>query len=50
MRIKIIIPESLRHLLQDYIPESISERVVYIENDTKDIWEWSHKVYEIVNK
>ena len=47
---KIVIPESLRHKLQDYIPESLSERVVYIENDAKDIWEWSHKVYEIVKK
>ena len=47
---KIIIPESLCDKLQDHIPESLAERVVYIKNDTKDIWGWSHKVYEIVKK
>lgn len=47
---RIIIPEELRERLEAYIPEDLQSRVVYVEQDCKDIWDWSEKVYQIVEK
>lgn len=41
----IVIPTELREIMENAIPRDLSERVIYIENDCKDIWEWSEKVY-----
>ena len=46
----IVIPTELRELMETAIPRDLSERVIYIENDCKDIWEWSEKVYCIIEK
>lgn len=46
----IVIPEVLRSGLNQCIPEGLQERVVYVENDCQDIWEWSEKVYQIVEE
>lgn len=32
--------------LADYL----KDKVIYIENDCKDIWDWSEKVYSIIEK
>lgn len=44
----IIIPEAYKETLQGLIPENLKERVYYIENDCKDVWDWSEKVYSFV--
>lgn len=44
----IIIPKELRSLLATHIPPALQGRVVYVENDCRDVWEWSEKVYSIV--
>lgn len=46
----IIIPIELREAMEVFIPRDLSERVIYVENDCKDIWEWSEKVYCIIEK
>ena len=45
---KIVIPEKLRNALEAHIPENLNDRVLYVENDCKDIWDWSEKVYSII--
>jgi hypothetical protein len=32
------------------VPNELKDRTVYVENDCKDIWDWSEKVYRIVEK
>ncbi len=47
---KIVIPEKLKTALAPYIPSDLKDRVIYIENDCKDIWDWSEKVYRTIEK
>ncbi|MEE0059829.1 MAG: hypothetical protein UE295_03260 [Acutalibacteraceae bacterium] len=47
---KIVIPEKLKTSLEEYIPSNLKNRVIYIENDCKDIWDWSEKVYRIIEE
>ena len=30
------------------IPHELESRIFYLDNDCKDIWSWSEKVYEFV--
>lgn len=46
----MIIPTSLKESLQSRIPENLKSRVIYVENDCKDIWDWSEKVYRKVEQ
>ena len=32
------------------VPEYLKDRTVYVENDCRDIWEWSEKVYRLIEK
>ena len=45
---KIVIPMKLKEKLQAHIPCELKDRVIYIENDCKDIWDWSEKVYRMI--
>ncbi|MBQ6934894.1 MAG: phosphate ABC transporter ATPase [Clostridia bacterium] len=45
---KIVIPMRLRNSIIPHIPEKLENKVIFIENDCKDIWEWSEKVYNII--
>lgn len=47
---KIVIPRKLKNKLEIYIPDELKDRIVYIKNDCKDIWDWSEKVYSIIEK
>ena len=42
----IVIPEAYREMLEPHIPNDIKDRTFCVENDCRDIWEWSEKVYE----
>lgn len=46
----IIIPETLRGMMTPHILPELQGRVIYVENDCKDIWDWSEKVYSIIEK
>ena len=45
---KIVIPMKLKNDLGLYIPANLNDKIIYIENDCKDIWDWSEKVYRII--
>ena len=45
-----IIPENCKSEFENIVPDSIKDRVFYIKNDCKDIWDWSEKVYDFVVK
>ena len=45
---KIVIPMELKGKLESYIPCDLEDRVIYIENDCRDIWDWSEKVYGVI--
>jgi nicotinic acid phosphoribosyltransferase len=47
---RIVIPEKLRKEFEKHIPENIKDRVIYIRNDCGDIWDWSEKVYCVIEK
>ena len=41
----VVIPANLQKEVENSIPAELKSKVVYIENDCKDIWDWSEKVY-----
>ena len=45
-----IIPKENKEVFENIVPSKIVDRVFYIKNDCKDIWEWSEKVYDFVCK
>ncbi len=47
---KIVIPTTLKARLEPYVPGNLADRVIYVDNDCKDIWDWSEKVYRIIEK
>ena len=46
----VIIPMSLKPQLENKIPDNLKSRIIYVENDCKDIWDWSEKVYRIIEQ
>ena len=32
------------------VPDCLKDRIIYVENDCRDIWDWSEKVYRLVEK
>ncbi len=46
----IVIPEACRNQTIEHIPDTLSGKVHYLINDTRDIWEWSEKVYEYAKR
>ena len=45
---KIVIPTKVKEKLESHIPCVLKDRVIYVENDCKDIWDWSEKVYRVI--
>lgn len=45
---KIVIPKDYEKELKDIIPNNLINKIIYIENDCKDIWDWSEKVYSTI--
>ena len=45
-----IIPENHKPKFENIVPPILADRVFYIKNDCKDIWEWAEKVYNFVCK
>ena len=46
----IIVPTAHKRRLQTVIPAVLKDKVIYVENECKDIWDWSEKVYTIIEK
>ena len=32
------------------VPDYLKDRAIYVENDCRDIWDWSEKVYRVIEK
>ena len=47
---RIVIPEKERSTLESCVPPELRDRVIYVENDCADIWEWTEKVYRIIER
>lgn len=47
---KIVIPMKYKTMLAPYIPGDLKDRIICIENDCNDIWDWSEKVYRTVEE
>ena len=47
---RIVIPMKLKAALEPYVPAGLADRIIYVENDCKDIWDWSEKVYRIIEE
>ena len=45
---KIVIPKNYQEEFKKIIPNNLADKIIYIENDCKDIWDWSEKVYRII--
>ena len=43
-----IIPNANKAAFENLVPSNLADRVFYIENDCKDVWEWADKVYDFV--
>lgn len=46
----IIIPDIYKKDFEGHIPQELRRKVFYLENNCKDIWAWSEKVYEFVRE
>ena len=44
----IIIPSAEREAFEAIIPYELESRTFFLDNDCKDIWNWSEKVYEFL--
>lgn len=44
----IVIPAELQDEIKDAIPSDLKDKIIYVENDCKDIWKWSEKVYGVI--
>jgi hypothetical protein len=44
----IIIPAEHKDKLAHIVPIDLKDKVYYLENDCKDIWNWSEKVYQFI--
>ena len=43
-----VIPESEKAEFERIVPPALAERVLYVEHDCKDVWDWADKVYGVV--
>lgn len=46
----MVIPMALKQDLESKIPDNLKSRVIYVDNDCKDIWDWSEKVYRVIEQ
>lgn len=46
----IVIPSEYKKYIENEIPDNLMNKIMFVENDCKDIWDWSEKVYSIVER
>ena len=47
---RIVIPMKLKAMLVTHISTNLMDKIIYVENDCKDIWDWSEKIYRIIEE
>ena len=45
---KIIIPKQYENTFKNVIPANLIDKVMFVENECNDIWDWSEKVYSAI--
>ena len=45
---RIVVPMELKNKMEHSIPSSLKNKIIYVENDCRDIWDWSEKVYRVI--
>lgn len=46
----IIVPEEYKEEVEPMIPPALIDKVYYLKNDCKDVWDWSEKVYTFIEE
>lgn len=46
----IVVPAIYQNAVAQHIPIELRGKVHFVENDCRDIWDWSEKLYEFVKK
>lgn len=46
----MVVPAVLKADIEPVIPAELADRVMYVQNDCVDIWEWSEKVYSLIEE
>lgn len=44
----VVIPSEMKSKVENVIPSILKNKILYINNDCKDIWEWTEKVYNSI--
>ena len=47
---RIVIPMHLKETLKPHVPLNLADRVIYVAHDHEDIWDWSEKVYRLIEE
>lgn len=42
----VIVPAEWKQNIEQEVPDYLSDKIIYLENDCEDIWDWSEKVYQ----
>jgi len=43
-----IIPKIHQAYFENIVPSNLVDKVLYVENDCKDVWEWADKIYSLL--
>jgi hypothetical protein len=46
----IIVPYEYKSKVESIVPKGLIDNTYYLENDCKDVWDWSEKVYKFVEE
>jgi hypothetical protein len=46
----IIVPNEYKSEIERIIPHGLVDKTYYLENDCKDVWDWSEKVYKFIEE
>lgn len=46
----VVVPETYKNVIEKFIPSHLVQKVLYVKNECNDIWDWSEKVYSIIEK
>ena len=46
----MVVPDELRESIESVMPDELADRVIYVDNNCRDIWDWSEKVYRLIEK
>lgn len=45
---RIVVPMEQKAKIENAVPDSLKDKIIYVKNDCKNIWDWSEKIYRII--